>query len=462
MSLRSRETTSDVRCDRLPLSSARGARFCYFSPPRRRRRKSADAFRNRADAFSRSHRRSREKLRPTAEIAKARAKVFHAKLRVRELFKDLEYPEPHANAKKIARKPAIDADGEATAVDAYDSDSGIDAEDIFCAACGAGDADDDDDILLCDGFCEGAYHMSCLDPPVTAAELAATAPGEDDDWMCRACDARVDAFYALNAVAETHVDAATATWRDVFPAEAALNVEQRGPGQANDPAKNANAFGDSFGNAALDADWASDESDDEDFGGDLDALSDDGADDEDEPLSGSARGSGDDSGGDSGDEATSSGRPSKSASPEVLLGKRRRAPVDYRKLNDEMFGTGEAFEGEAEDEKTGGWGPASPKKKVARLGMNTANAKSATRSPKRVSKQARVAPNPKKNAKSPRRKTPSSARRFPDATREALERAFASDARPGAVRVSRLESDLGLNQHQIKVWFQNRRRKEKA
>ena len=100
--------------------------------------------------------------------------------------------------------------------------------------------------------------MSCLDPPVTAAELAATAPGEDDDWMCRACDARVDAFYALNAVADTHVDAATATWRDVFPAEAALNVEQRGPGQANDPAKNANAFGDSFGDAVLDADWASD------------------------------------------------------------------------------------------------------------------------------------------------------------------------------------------------------------
>ena len=219
----------------------------------------------------------------------------------------------------------------------------------------------------------------------------------------------------------------------------------------------------SSGDAALDADWASDESDDEDFGGDLGALSDDGADDEDEPLSGSARGSGDDSGGDSGDEAASSG------SPETLLGKRRRAPVDYRKLNDEMFGTGEAFEGEAEDEKTGGWGPASPKKKVAKsLGMNTAtakSAKSATRSPKRVSKQAaRVAKkNPKKDlAKSPRRKTPSSKRRFPDATREALERAFASDARPGAARVARLESDLGLNQHQIKVWFQNRRRKEKA
>ena len=238
--------------------------------------------------------------------------------------------------------------------------------------------------------------MSCLDPTGDRRGVGGDRPGEDDDWMCHACDARVYVcVYALNAVAETHVDAATATWRDVFPAEAALSVEQKGPGQANDPAKNAES--DSFGNALLDADWASDESDDEDFGGDLGALSDDGADDEDEPLSGSARGSGDDLGGDSGDEAASSGRPSESASPEVLLGKRRRAPVDYRKLNDEMFGTGEAFEGEAEDEKTGGWGPASPKKKkksVARLGKNTANAKDVR--DRSGPKQARVA---RKNTK---------------------------------------------------------------
>ena len=316
--------------------------------------------------------------------------------------------------------------------------------------------------------------MSCLDPPVTAAELAATAPGEDDDWMCRVCDARVDAFYALNAVAETHVDAATATWRDVFPAEAALSVEQKGPGQANDPAKNAES--DSFGNALLDADWASDESDDEDFGGDLGALSDDGADDEDEPLSGSARGSGDDLGGDSGDEAASSGRPSESASPEVLLGKRRRAPVDYRKLNDEMFGTGEAFEGEAEDEKTGGWGPASPKKK-RKLDCSSSRASrksatiatsakkdgvpSATKAARRVSKRARASESGKKKTPSSGTKTTDS-RRFPDATRGALERAFASDARPSAARVSALESELGISRHQIKVWFQNRRRKEKA
>ena len=80
--------------------------------------------------------------------------------------------------------------------------------------------------------------MSCLAPPVTARELAAI--NEDDDWMCRVCDARVDAFYALNAIGDTHVDAATATWRDVFPEEAALFEAKRGPGQANDPAKGAN------------------------------------------------------------------------------------------------------------------------------------------------------------------------------------------------------------------------------
>lgn len=316
--------------------------------------------------------------------------------------------------------------------------------------------------MLCDGFCEGAYHMSCLDPPVTKAELAELGD-EDDDWMCRVCDARVDAFYALNAIAlPRHVDAATATWHDVFPEEAALDAEQRGPGQANDPAKH---FTEKK-NAALDEDWASDESDDEDFGGGG-CFSDDGADDEDEPLSGSARsssGSDHDSG--DGDEAES---------PEVLLGKRRRAPVDYRKLNDEMFGTGEAFEGEAEDAETGGWGPASPKKKKQR----SATSRSSETSPKTKKTKTRAktaapkkaTPSPKSPKSKPRtrtpktekeKNTPSSARRFPGATRDALERFFLSDARPSAAEVSRLESELGISRHQIKVWFQNRRRKEKA
>ena len=48
------------------------------------------------------------------------------------------------------------------------------------------------------------------------------------------------------------------------------------------------------------------------------------------------------------------------AEVEVCVGKRRRIAVDYRKLNDEMFGEGEAFDGEAEDERVGGWGPSSP------------------------------------------------------------------------------------------------------
>jgi hypothetical protein len=219
------------------LHRRRLARMFMFA--RARRPAAKPATRNSPNALD-PWKRSREKLRPTAEIAKARAKIFSAKLRVRELFKQLEYPKPHADAARIAKKKTVetvDDDEAARESESESDDSGIDAEDIFCAACGRGDADDDDDILLCDGFCEGAYHMSCLDPPVTKAELAELGD-EDDDWMCRVCDARVDAFYALNAIAlPRHVDAATATWHDVFPEEAALDAEQRGPGQANDPAK---------------------------------------------------------------------------------------------------------------------------------------------------------------------------------------------------------------------------------
>ncbi len=80
----------------------------------------------------------------------------------------------HGNYVKIPKAPANDA---ADVDDDAESDSGIDCSDIFCAKCGKGDADDDDDILLCDGFCECAFHMSCLDPvsytPLTLPVISA-------------------------------------------------------------------------------------------------------------------------------------------------------------------------------------------------------------------------------------------------------------------------------------------------
>lgn len=42
------------------------------------------------------------------------------------------------------------------------------------------------DIVLCDGPCNRAYHFQCVQPAIQAAELQ-----EDVGWLCPACDAKV-------------------------------------------------------------------------------------------------------------------------------------------------------------------------------------------------------------------------------------------------------------------------------
>ena len=92
----------------------------------------------------------------------------------------------------------------------------VDVEDVVCATCRDGDADDDNDILICDGYCDRAFHQHCVVPKVRTEDIP-------DEWLCPLCDARVDAFYTLNADFDLELDAADATWRDVFPEEADLD-----------------------------------------------------------------------------------------------------------------------------------------------------------------------------------------------------------------------------------------------
>jgi hypothetical protein len=58
-----------------------------------------------------------------------------------------------------------------------DDDGGsIDAEDIVCSACGSADAEDDNDILLCDyGPCGLAYHMQVCTPVRVQSHLTPRA-----------------------------------------------------------------------------------------------------------------------------------------------------------------------------------------------------------------------------------------------------------------------------------------------
>ena len=50
---------------------------------------------------------------------------------------------------------------------AFDADGEVDETDVFCGACREHESTDDNDIVLCDGDCRRAYHLGCLNPPIT-------------------------------------------------------------------------------------------------------------------------------------------------------------------------------------------------------------------------------------------------------------------------------------------------------
>ena len=73
-------------------------------------------------------------------------------------------------------------------------DDGIDAGDIQCCACNATNCSDSNDILLCDGPCQRAYHQNCLSPPVAPEDI----PPGDEDWFCHQCDTLLDCLDMIN------------------------------------------------------------------------------------------------------------------------------------------------------------------------------------------------------------------------------------------------------------------------
>lgn len=62
-------------------------------------------------------------------------------------------------------------------------DSDWEAEDAVCVVCGGGEADDANDIAVCDR-CLCPFHQRCCHPHVTAQELGE----EDEEWWCRRCN----------------------------------------------------------------------------------------------------------------------------------------------------------------------------------------------------------------------------------------------------------------------------------
>ena len=270
----------------------------------------------------------RRPIIPEGELKRARLSIHREKMKVRECIRFFDESQGDAAIPK----------------EAYDSAGEVGEEHIFCGRCGEYESTDCNDILLCEGFCGRAYHQHCLHPPLL--EL----PPDNEDWLCPACDCKIDAVYALNMYFEWSLPFET-PWQDTFAEEAV----QGPPTDPTPPGPLTGGPGalDPFLDADLDT-----ESDDEDF--DPEALSHKGADRgtsasiAGNEISTSASASSESEGWESG-EGGAGGESSGEDGGTSQGAGRRRARVDYAALNDVLFGGAEAYEGEFSDDA--GWMP---------------------------------------------------------------------------------------------------------
>ncbi|XP_031493542.1 pathogenesis-related homeodomain protein isoform X2 [Nymphaea colorata] len=292
---------------------------------------------------------SREKIKPEKELRRAEEQILKCKLGIRDAMHQLDLLsfEGRIEDSVIAQ------------------DGSVFHEHIFCAKCKLRDAFPDNDIILCDGTCNCAFHQKCLDPPLATENI----PPEDEGWLCKICECKMEILDTLNAYLGTSYSMDNG-WEDVFK-EAVISADG--------------------GNVSLNHgdEWPSDDSEDDDY--DPDKVE--------EPDMGSgyddAHNDASSSGGWSSDvdsledgisflsEDLNSGynRPQQREEDadqpfdSVIninsdnehdidfknCGRRKRRDVDYKKLYDEMFGK-EPCESEhlSEDED---WGPQRKKRR---------------------------------------------------------------------------------------------------
>nr|GEV24024.1 homeobox protein HAT3.1-like isoform X1 [Tanacetum cinerariifolium] len=258
---------------------------------------------------------SLEKLRPEKELERAKSEINRYKLKIRDLFKQID------TSLEEGKFPES----------LYDSDGLIDSEDIFCSKCAQTDVRLDNDIILCDGACDRGFHQFCLDPPLLKEQV----PPGDEGWLCPACDCKVDCVDLINETQGTDLSV-NDSWEKVFPESVASG----------------NTLDDNLG-------LPSDDSEDDDFNPDAPEVDDDGEGD------GDREGDGDESSSDESDFSSASEDLGAVANSDPLLGlpsddsedddfnpdkvdpdddsgpitaKRHVERLDYKKLHDEEYG----------------------------------------------------------------------------------------------------------------------------
>ncbi|WVZ99268.1 hypothetical protein U9M48_044596, partial [Paspalum notatum var. saurae] len=144
---------------------------------------------------------SLDKIRPEKELERAKAEILRCKLRIREVFQNID---------SLLSKGKIDES-------LFDSEGEIACEDIFCATCGSKDVTLGNDIILCDGACDRGFHQNCLNPPLRTEEI----PKGDEGWLCPACDCKIDCIDVINELQGSDLSIDD-SWEKVFPEAAVM------------------------------------------------------------------------------------------------------------------------------------------------------------------------------------------------------------------------------------------------
>eukprot|EP00250_Pteridium_aquilinum_P008951 c18331_g1_i1 orf=75-1646(-) len=376
---------------------------------------------------------SLEKIRPEQELKRAETRILQSKLKIREQLQQLH---------TLSLEGSIQDS-------AFDPEGQIYFDDIFCAICKSKEVFPENDIILCDGSCNRAFHQFCLDPPLRTEDI----PPGDDGWLCPACDSKFECLDAINDNFGADFKMED-SWEKVF-----AEAEDAGAGE--------NLVGSQV-------DWPSEDSEDDDYNPEIAKPSErEGSGKEDGSDDGSGSNSDSDSDSDSSDDGSEveffdefagTSRSKKGplfeddetgdvaeehieADDAVLTtGKRQRPDVDYKQLYDEVYGANASDYESSEDDD---WGKKKQSREVKELSGGTNGSA--------LEKRRKVKDDQDLEGVSGSRGKKSSIR-LPKEVVEKLKELFKECELPSKARKQTLSSQLGVTLQDVNVWFRNARR----
>ncbi|XP_011020021.1 PREDICTED: pathogenesis-related homeodomain protein-like isoform X1 [Populus euphratica] len=369
---------------------------------------------------------SREKIRPEKELLRARKQILKCKLGLRDIIRQVDSLSTVGCIEETVMAP----------------DGSVSHEHIFCAKCKLNEVSPDNDIVLCDGTCNCAFHQKCLEPPLDTESI----PPGDQGWFCKFCECRMDIIEAMNAHLGTHFSE-DSSWQDIFTEAAAipdagnvlLNPEEEWPSDDSeddnyDPERRDNIMSE----ACTDNDASDDISSSTSLG-----WSSDG-----EVFLGSRRW--EMHGLDFRNNSIYSSLDSDETSDgEIVCGRRQRRAIDYKMLYDEVFGKdAPANEQASEDED---WGPGKRKRRekesnAASTLMTLCESEKKSKSDETIEGMMKLPPQTRR----PIFRLP------PDAV-EKLRQVFVENELPSRTVKENLSKELGLEPGKVSKWFKNSR-----